>query len=67
MTRTSHESFKKNMKRIWKRLINEQNGQDLVEYALLAAVVALGSVAALNAFSTIINTAWTAISAKLSS
>ena len=49
------------------RLIEEQNGQDLVEYALLVAVVALGSVAAIGAFKTIITTAWTAISTMLSS
>jgi pilus assembly protein Flp/PilA len=49
-----------------RRMIAEQSGQDLVEYALLAAVVAIGSVAALSAFSTVITTAWTSISAMLS-
>jgi pilus assembly protein Flp/PilA len=55
------------MKTILKRLIEEQDGQDLVEYALLVAVVALGSVAAIGAFETIITNAWTAISTMLSS
>ena len=55
------------MKNSLKRLIAAQDGQDLVEYALLVAIVALGCVAALNAFSTVITNAWTAISTMLSS
>jgi pilus assembly protein Flp/PilA len=31
-----------------KRLWQEENGQDLVEYALVASLIALASVAALN-------------------
>ena len=50
-----------------KQLIDDCEGQDLVEYALLVAVVALGAVAALTAFQHAIGTAWTAISNKLSS
>jgi Flp pilus assembly pilin Flp len=42
------------------------DAQDLVEYALLVAVVALGAVAALKAFETVISAAWSAISANLS-
>ena len=49
-----------------KRLIRENNGQDLVEYALLVGVVALGMVAALNAFRTVITAAWSTISGSLS-
>jgi pilus assembly protein Flp/PilA len=54
------------MKSRLKSLLREQSGQDLVEYALLAAIVALGSVAALTAFRTVISTAWTTISGMLS-
>jgi pilus assembly protein Flp/PilA len=54
------------MKNNLRRLIREQNGQDLVEYGLLIAIVALGAVAALTAFQTAIGTAWAAISAMLS-
>lgn len=62
----SPESPGTNMKNNFKRLIKEQNGQDLVEYALLVAIVAVGSIAALTAFQTAISTAWAAISAMLS-
>jgi pilus assembly protein Flp/PilA len=54
------------MKSRFRSLITEQSGQDLVEYALLAAIVAIGSVAALTAFRTVISTAWTTISGMLS-
>jgi pilus assembly protein Flp/PilA len=49
-----------------RRLIRERDGQDMVEYALLVAVVALGAVAALTAFKTVITAAWTTISTSLS-
>ena len=49
-----------------KRLIDECDGQDMVEYGLLAAVVALGAVAALNGFQNVINNVWTMISNNLS-
>jgi Flp pilus assembly pilin Flp len=54
------------MKDFLKRLIEEQRGQDLVEYGLLIAIVALGAVAALATFQTAIGTAWASISAMLS-
>jgi Flp pilus assembly pilin Flp len=55
------------MKNSLKRMIAAHDGQDLVEYALLVAIVALGCVAALNAFSAVIANAWTSISGMLSS
>jgi pilus assembly protein Flp/PilA len=48
-----------------KRLIKDSEGQDLVEYGLLAAIVALGAVAALNNFQNVIKNVWTAISNNL--
>jgi len=50
-----------------KRLRAESSGQDMVEYALLVAVVAIGMVAAVTAFKAIITSAWATISANLSS
>ena len=50
-----------------KRFIKNTDGQDLVEYALLVAVVALGAVAALTALQTVISSVWTTISTDLSS
>ena len=35
----------KNMKQLLNNLIAEESGQDLIEYALVAALVGLGSVA----------------------
>lgn len=37
-----------NMKQIMKNLMTEESGQDLIEYALVAALVGLGSVAAMS-------------------
>jgi pilus assembly protein Flp/PilA len=37
-----------NMKQLLKSLIAEESGQDLIEYALVAALVGLGSVASMN-------------------
>jgi pilus assembly protein Flp/PilA len=48
---------KENMKQLLKNLVTEDSGQDLIEYALVAALVGLGSVAALSKLSnTIANT-----------
>jgi pilus assembly protein Flp/PilA len=48
---------KENMKQLLKNLVTEDAGQDLIEYALVAALVGLGSVAALSKLSnTIANT-----------
>jgi pilus assembly protein Flp/PilA len=36
------------MKQLLKNLMTEDSGQDLIEYALVAALVGLGAVASLN-------------------
>ncbi len=38
----------KNMKQLLKNLMTDESGQDLIEYALVAALVGLGSVAAMG-------------------
>jgi pilus assembly protein Flp/PilA len=50
-----------------KRLWQEENGQDLVEYALVAALIALASVAALNTLSGSLKNAFTNSVANMSS
>jgi pilus assembly protein Flp/PilA len=40
------------------RLWEEQDGQDLTEYALLLALVALGAIAAMSSLGSAINTAF---------
>ncbi|MGA2437314.1 MAG: Flp family type IVb pilin [Acidobacteriaceae bacterium] len=47
----------KNVEQLLKNLVTEDSGQDLIEYALVAALVGLGSVAGLSQLSnTITNT-----------
>lgn len=39
------------MKQQFRKLLQDESGQDLIEYALVAALVGLGSVAAMNGLS----------------
>ena len=48
-----------------KNLHKEESGQDLIEYALVAIIIALGAVAAMGTLSTKINSEFTNIGAKL--
>jgi pilus assembly protein Flp/PilA len=48
-------------------LVNREEGQDLVEYALVVALIAFGAVAAMKGLSTEINTAFNVISSDLAS
>lgn len=45
--------------------LNDENGQDLVEYALVVALIAFGAVAAMKGLSGDINTAFSNISTAL--
>jgi pilus assembly protein Flp/PilA len=55
----------KNIKQILVNLVQDESGQDLIEYALVAALIALGSVAAMNSLSTSISTAMSSVGNKL--
>lgn len=57
----------KNMKQILNNLIVEESGQDLIEYALVAALVGLGAVTSMKGLATSIGTAFSSISTSLSS
>ncbi len=48
----------KNIKQILVSLGREESGQDLIEYALVAALIALGSVAAMKTLSNNISNAF---------
>ena len=50
-----------------KNLHNDESGQDLIEYALIAALVAFAAVAGMNTLATKINAAFSAIGSKLDS
>jgi pilus assembly protein Flp/PilA len=49
------------------RLIDDESGQDLIEYALVAALIALGAVASMRTLGTRITTAFTYIGTSLAS
>ena len=46
--------------------LKEENGQDLIEYALVVALIAFGAVLAMQTLATDINNAFTGIGSKLS-
>ena len=53
------------MRAMVNRLVKDESGQDLIEYALLAAFVALGSVAALTVLGPAIKTLFESVVTKL--
>jgi pilus assembly protein Flp/PilA len=55
----------KNYKQILSGLVKDESGQDLVEYALVVAMVATIAIAASSSFSTVITNAITAVGAKI--
>ena len=50
-----------------RKLFREERGQDVVEYALLVALIALATLAALQTLSATIGSIWTTIGTRLSS
>jgi pilus assembly protein Flp/PilA len=50
---------------LFARFVREENGQDLIEYALLAALVALGCVVAMQTLAGDISTAFGKVGTKL--
>jgi pilus assembly protein Flp/PilA len=50
-----------------KDALRDEDGQDLVEYALVVGLIAMGAVAAMNGFATTIETGFTSIGGKLTS
>ena len=53
------------MKHIFFSLMNDESGQDLIEYALVAGLIGLGAVTAMKSLSTTIGTAFTTIGTSL--
>ena len=53
------------MTTLLRRLIREEQGQDLIEYALLAAFIALAATVAMTALGTSIGDFFTAVKTKL--
>jgi pilus assembly protein Flp/PilA len=51
----------------FKNLLRDESGQDLIEYALVAALIALGAITAMKRLATGISTAFSTISSDLTS
>ena len=49
------------------QLFREDNGQDLIEYALVAGLIALGAIVGMGQVATAINVAFTTMSGRLGS
>jgi len=55
------------MKTLFKKFVKETEGQDLIEYALLAALIALAAVVAMQATGTSVNDVFNTIAGRLNS
>jgi pilus assembly protein Flp/PilA len=53
------------MKNLFARFVREENGQDLIEYALLGSLIAVACVLAMSSLATAINGVFSTISSKL--
>ena len=53
------------MKNLIVRFVREEEGQDLIEYALLAAFISLAAVLAIQQLGTAVNNVYTKVSATL--
>lgn len=53
------------MKKLLTRLWRDQSGQDLAEYALLVALIALAAVASMKALATAISTTFSSAASNL--
>ena len=54
------------LRKVLANLHREESGQDLIEYALLAALIALAATVGMSAVASDINNAFTKIGSKLS-
>lgn len=55
----------KHYREVFMQLLRDDSGQDLIEYALVAALIALGATAAMGTLATDISTAFTSVGTKL--
>ena len=54
------------MKQVFVSFIQDESGQDLVEYALVVALIALGATASIQSLSSSLSTAFAGVGTKLS-
>jgi pilus assembly protein Flp/PilA len=55
------------LNRIFGKLLRDESGQDLIEYALVAALIALGATASMRTLATTIGSALGDIGSRLTS
>ena len=55
----------KTVKQLFKKLIAEDSGQDLIEYALVAALVGLGLIAAISGLKNSISSSFNSVGSGL--
>jgi len=55
------------MKRALGNFLRDESGQDLIEYALVAAILGLAAVAGMSSLASNISNAFSAVGSKLSS
>jgi pilus assembly protein Flp/PilA len=55
------------LKQFLSTFMHDESGQDLIEYALVAAIIALGATAAMSSLAGSINTAFSKIGSSLTS
>jgi pilus assembly protein Flp/PilA len=55
----------KHFKQISSNLLRNESGQDLIEYALVAAVIALGAVVAMSTLAVTIRTTFNTVGTKI--
>ena len=55
------------MLNLLRNLHQDESGQDLIEYALVAALIAFAAVTAMNGLATSINSAFSIVGSKLTS
>lgn len=49
----------------WRRLLRDESGQNMIEYALVAALIALGAIVAMQGVATSLSTAFSKVSSHL--
>jgi pilus assembly protein Flp/PilA len=57
----------KNIKQLFVAFVNDESGQDLIEYALVAGLIGLGAVVAMSGLATKIGTAFGSVGNSLTS
>jgi pilus assembly protein Flp/PilA len=55
-----------NVENAWRRLQGDESGQNMIEYALVAALIALAAIVAVQGVATSLSTAFSKVSSELS-